>query len=203
MTAPRGDGSLEILMVRHAHAEWVPDEERPLSPRGRRQAAVVARLLEPRRPEIVYSSPYPRSVQTVEPLAEALEVPIELVEGLRERTLAEGPVVDFEAAMRQSWDDFACCFPGGETSAAAQERVWAAFQALLARHDRGVIAAGTHGNILALLMNRIDPAHDYEFWCSLSWPDVYVLTVEDGRVRDIERLWDAAVTAELGGGEDE
>lgn len=187
-------------MVRHAHAEWVPDEARPLSPRGRRQARALARLLEPRRPEIVYSSPYPRSVQTVEPLAETLDVPIELVEGLRERMLAEAPVPDFEAAMRQSWEDFSCCFPGGETSAVAQQRVWSAFQGLLRRHDRGVIAAGTHGNILALLLNRIDPAHDYEFWCSLSWPDVYALTVEQGRVLNIERLWDAAA-ADLDSGE--
>lgn len=184
---------LEILLIRHAHAEWVPDEARPLSPRGRRQAAAVGRLLAPRRPEVVYSSPYRRSIQTVEPLAEALDLDIQPLEGLRERTLAEGPVPDFERAMRESWKDFSCSFPGGETSAVAQDRVWKAFRGLVERHPEGTIAAGTHGNILALLMHRIDPDHHYEFWCSLSWPDVYALTVDRGRVVEIERLWDEGI----------
>lgn len=181
---------LELLLVRHAHADWVPDERRPLSERGRRQAGAVARLLIPRRPEAIYSSPYRRSLETVAPLADALGLAVEPVEELRERTLAEGPVADFELAMRRSWEDFSRSFPGGETSAAAQRRIWSAFERLVERHPSGTVAAGTHGNILALLLHRIDPVHDYRFWCQISWPDVYAVRVERRRVVEIERLWE-------------
>ena len=184
---------LELLLVRHAHAEWVPDESRPLSPLGVTQARRVAQLLEPHRPTSIYSSPLPRARQTVEPLAERLDLEIVEMAGLQERTLADGPVPDFEGAMFESWEDFSVSFPGGETSAAAQERIWVAFQEIVRLHSEGRVAAASHGNIMALLMNRIDPQYHYEFWSEMTWPDVYRLTIRSGSVTDVERLWASAV----------
>lgn len=56
-----------LLLVRHAHADWQPDETRPLSEVGRRDAARVAGVLSPLAPTSIYSSPYRRARQTVEP----------------------------------------------------------------------------------------------------------------------------------------
>ena len=39
-----------FLLVRHAHAEWVPNEMRPLSVKGSRDAERVARILAPLSP---------------------------------------------------------------------------------------------------------------------------------------------------------
>ena len=72
--------------------------------------------------------------------------------------------------MLASWQDFALTFPGGESSTAAQERIHAAFQDLVARHAEGTILVATHGNILALLFNRLDGAYHYDFWRSITWP---------------------------------
>jgi phosphohistidine phosphatase SixA len=68
--------------VRHAHAgvrgKWVgPDRERPLSDTGWRQAEGIARLLGDLGIGRILSSPYPRCVQTVEPLGRRTGVPIE------------------------------------------------------------------------------------------------------------------------------
>ncbi len=45
---------------------------------------------------------------------------------------------------------------------------------------------------MGLLFNRLDPTYHYEFWRSITWPDVYRLPVEDGRITAIERLWNPA-----------
>lgn len=180
---------LELYLVRHAHAEWIPDEARPLSPLGEGDARRIAKLLEAERPTSIYSSPLVRARQTVEPLADRLELEIVELDGFRERTLADGPVADFEGAMVESWSDFSVSFPGGETSRAAQDRIWLALQEIVARHPEGRIVVASHGNIMALLFNRIDPSYDYGFWSTLTWPDVYRLTIQSGVVREIERLW--------------
>ena len=191
---------IDLIMVRHAHAEWVPDEDRPLSPRGARDALEVSRRLSDRSvapsPEAIYSSPYPRAVQTVEPLAASLGLEIEIVDGLRERTLADGPVDDFPAAMRASWEDLALSFPGGESSLAALARFSAAIDSIVARHAGAIVAVATHGNVLGLWLQAADPRFDYAFWCDMSWPDIHHLTLEDGRMTGFERLWSGGVTWE-------
>ena len=176
---------LELVLVRHAHAEWVADEARPLSAEGRRDAERLVPLLEATGPDALYSSPYPRARQTLEPLSEHLRMPIEEIDGFRERTLADGAVPDFEGAMLASWQDFSLTFPGGESSAAAQSRIHAAFESLVAQHRAGTVMVATHGNVLALLFNRFDPSHHYEFWRSITWPDVFRVSVEAGRVESI------------------
>jgi 8-oxo-dGTP diphosphatase len=78
-----------VYLVRHAKAgsrsEWEgPDALRPLSKPGRRQARRLARHLREAGIERIVSSPSLRCVQTVEPLAAALGLQIELADGLAE-----------------------------------------------------------------------------------------------------------------------
>ena len=65
--------------------------ERPLTPDGREAAARLARELGDEDIAAVYSSPYPRAMQTVEPLAAALDLEVEIVPDLRERLLSPSP----------------------------------------------------------------------------------------------------------------
>jgi 8-oxo-(d)GTP phosphatase len=63
-----------VFLVRHGAAGdrsvWVDDDRlRPLTPKGVRQAAALATMLAPRGVDAIYSSPYVRCLQTVEPLA--------------------------------------------------------------------------------------------------------------------------------------
>ncbi len=80
---------MTLYLVRHAKAgrrrEWDgPDRDRPLSAKGRRQAEGLVDLLADRPVRRVLSSPYLRCVQTVEPLAEKLGLPVEQVAALGE-----------------------------------------------------------------------------------------------------------------------
>jgi 8-oxo-dGTP diphosphatase len=75
-------GVTSIYVVRHAHAgdrqAWSePDERRPLSEKGWRQARGLVDLLAAEPIERIVSSPALRCVQTVEPLAEVRRLSVE------------------------------------------------------------------------------------------------------------------------------
>jgi 2,3-bisphosphoglycerate-dependent phosphoglycerate mutase len=172
----------EVYLVRHADAVWTPDEMRPLSRLGREQADAVAERLAPLAPHAIYSSPWTRARQTVEPLATRLGLAIETVADLRERQLTDREVADFGAASRTTWDDFAHRLPGGESNREAEERGAAALGALVARHAGARIVVATHGTLLALILHAYDPRVGFAFWQRISTPDIYRVEVAASQV---------------------
>jgi phosphohistidine phosphatase SixA len=96
-------GAMPLYLVRHAKAgsrqDWTDDDElRPLSKSGRRQADGIANALAKHPVPRILSSPYVRCVQTVEPLAAALSIEVEVVEELAEDRSFE-PVLALLAAL--------------------------------------------------------------------------------------------------------
>jgi phosphohistidine phosphatase SixA len=88
-----------IYLVRHGKAgnrdKWeAPDHLRPITKRGRRQAASLVDLLGDAPITRVLSSPYVRCRQTMEPLAARLGLPVETVDAL-----AEGASLDDSLAL--------------------------------------------------------------------------------------------------------
>lgn len=80
---------VQVYLVRHAHAgdrgEWAgPDQDRPLSGKGAKQASALVPRLADQEVGRVMSSPYLRCVQTVQPLAEARELGVEDNDALAE-----------------------------------------------------------------------------------------------------------------------
>jgi 8-oxo-dGTP diphosphatase len=76
-----------VYLVRHAHAgkkaQWQgPDQARPLSAQGRKEALGLLEQLRDLPVGRLLSSPAERCLQTVEPLADKLGQPIELREAL-------------------------------------------------------------------------------------------------------------------------
>jgi 2,3-bisphosphoglycerate-dependent phosphoglycerate mutase len=179
--------------VRHAHADWSPDEQRPLSERGRRDAMRVAEVLSQFPIAKLYTSPFLRACQTIAPLATdtagRLSGAIVILPDLRERKLSHKPVADFERAVATTWRDFTFAYPGGESNAQAQRRVVALVQELHRRYQEEHLVLSTHGNLLALLLQHFDPAIDFEFWASLTMPDIYTLSIGATGDVEIRRLW--------------
>ena len=97
---------MAVLLVRHALAvardSWDGDDDgRPLTDRGRRQAAGLVEHLAPYGPVVVRSSPSVRCIETVAPLATAVGLDVEAADDLAEgngraaaglaRSLVQGP----------------------------------------------------------------------------------------------------------------
>lgn len=103
---------MQLLIVRHADAGEAgdfaktgrPDEDRPLSPRGREQMAGVVKGLRALVPscDAIVSSPYMRAVQTADYLAEAYGMEVMLDGSL----VPEAPVEEIERSLRDQpqWD---------------------------------------------------------------------------------------------------
>lgn len=178
-----------FYLIRHAHADWVPDEGRPLSARGHRDAARVGEMLAGYPLNCIYSSPYLRACQTVEPLALKLGLPIYELFELRERLLSENPLEDFQAAVEAVWSDSDFFHPGGESNALAQQRGIAIVQQLDQHHQDEHIVLSTHGNLLALILNYFNHALGFDFWKSLTMPDIYQLSFSQFGKPLIRKLW--------------
>lgn len=180
-----------LYLIRHAHAVWTPDEGRALSAAGTAGAAHVAALLANQPIAAVYASAARRAIQTVEPLAMARGLDVIPVNDLRERRLAKEPVEDHAAAVAWCWRHPAESLPGGESNLVAKRRGGAVVAELAARHLGEMIAVGTHGNLLALILQHYQPAIDLAFWANLTMPDIYALTRSDDGQAQIVRLWNA------------
>jgi 2,3-bisphosphoglycerate-dependent phosphoglycerate mutase len=178
-----------LYLVRHAYADWTPDENRPLSARGREDADRVADMLQQYPIGAIYSSPFQRARQTIAPLAARLGLPVRIEPGLRERRLGNSSTGDFFKAVQATWQDPSFAHPGGESNGAAQQRGLAVVRRLQERHATEHIVLSTHGNLMALILQGFDPAVDFAFWKSLTMPDIYTLTLGQAGEAAIDRLW--------------
>jgi 2,3-bisphosphoglycerate-dependent phosphoglycerate mutase len=177
-----------VYLVRHAHAHWTPSEQRPLSEEGRAAAAALARHLAPIPVSAIYCSPARRAMETIEPLAEARGIRPEIVPDLRERHLVVPPGLTFEAAVETAWREPEVGAGGSESNRAAAARGLRVLHRVLSGHEGQPVVLSTHGNLLALILNALDPAHGYETWYALTFPDVYRLAFENSTLSNVERL---------------
>jgi phosphohistidine phosphatase SixA len=122
--------------VRHAKAgsrsHWSSDDsQRPLSKKGLKQAEALVSAFEPFPIAAIFSSPFLRCVQTVEPLARARKLPLK-----QSPTLAEGHgLAGAMQFMDDSKLDHAVLSTHGDI-------VWELVEELVRRH---VIKPGTGG----------------------------------------------------------
>jgi 2,3-bisphosphoglycerate-dependent phosphoglycerate mutase len=148
-----------------------------LTEAGRTAAASLAVELSAEPIAAVYSSPYPRARETVEPLAAALGLPIAVLDDLRERLLSPDAFDDWLSALRRSFDEPDYALPGGESSRQAGERVAAVLDGVAALHRGQTVVCASHGNLLALALRQHDPAIGFEFWRRMPMPAVYRMAV--------------------------
>jgi 2,3-bisphosphoglycerate-dependent phosphoglycerate mutase len=181
----------KIDLVRHAHADWQPDESRPLSSRGRIGAAAVAECLRGRRLAAVYPA---RRAVPLKPSNDS-ESP-QPARDLRERELAPVFDADFQGTIQAAWSNPSVAPAGGESNATAQARGLAVIRTILARHAGQHVVIATHGNLLALILNGLDSSFGYEFWLAMTFPDIYELTFRGDRLTEVVRIFEDACLSE-------
>ena len=163
--------------IRHAHSNYTPDEiNRPLSDKGLESLEKLDFLAD--KPiTAIYSSPYQRAIQTVEPLAQSLKLAIQTDKRLIERKLSSQAIADhdFEEAFMQLWSRPTLSLAGGESNQQAQQRALTFLHELESKHQNEEIIISSHGNLICILLSAFDSSIDYNFWHNLSMPDLLVL----------------------------
>ncbi len=159
----------------------------PLTEEGLRQAESLAEFLSEMRVDAIACSAYTRAQQSIGPLAERLGLAIRVDPRLNERRLATDPGDGWRDLIRDSFRDLDLRAPGGESGREVLDRAWAALNELLDGRSRLPVVA-THGNLMALVLNSLDPGFGFNGWEALSNPDVFLLNeTEPGRI-GFERL---------------
>ena len=101
-----------IILVRHAKSSWddftIPDFDRPLNDRGKRDAPVMAARLKEHglSPDLLLSSPARRARKTARFFAEALAMDKDAIQYQEDLYLAEPPV--FSRALSALDDKYTC-----------------------------------------------------------------------------------------------
>ncbi|MGH2316642.1 histidine phosphatase family protein [Planococcus sp. SE5232] len=171
-----------IYLIRHCQATGQsPDAE--LTEAGRKQAQDLAEFLRERQVAHFISSPFTRAIQSIEPAADQLDLPIEIDDRLAERVLSTEDLPDWMEKLEASFGDADLKLAGGESGKEATAR---AMEVLSEMKDR--TAAVTHGNLLGLLLKQIDKSYGFSEWKKLTNPDVYEVTIKQG-MPSVKRIW--------------
>lgn len=175
-----------LYLIRHCKAEG-QETEASLTPEGEAQAEGLAEFLAGAGIRRILSSPMRRAVQSVQPLARRLRLPIETDARLVERALSGAPRTDWQERLRESFDDIDLRLEGGESTREAMARVGGCVDDLL-RSDSGAAAIATHGALLSALLRRFDPGFGFAQWQALTNPDLFRVTITaDGT--QVDRQW--------------
>ena len=174
-------GATTVLVVRHAEsAAEVPGRpfelrgghgDPELHPVGLRQAELLADRLEHEQIDAIYVSSLRRTHQTAAPLAHRLGItPVE-EPGLREVFLGDWEGGQFrkravdndplflEIFRQERWD----VIPGAEPLDEFDERVWSAFQHIVAAHPDQRVMIVSHGAFIAHLLHRVSESRRFAF----------------------------------------
>lgn len=159
----------EFYFVRHAEPDYSnhDDMTRPLTEKGLQDRLLAAEFLKDKNIAAVYSSPFKRAVDTVQPLADRLNLPILTDPDFRERRVDSVWVEDFDAFSRQQWSDFDFRLTDGETLRTVEERNLSALHRLLQKHPNEAVAVGSHGTALSTLIHHYDCSFGYDSFKSI------------------------------------
>lgn len=168
-----------LFFVRHAQPQhsWKDDRTRPLTEEGMQDISRVLEFFRNVPLDIVYSSPYRRSVDTIRSAAEYWQKEIYTDERLRERE--SGTVGRSGREMIQKrWADFDYHEPGGESIGMVQERNVAAVMEILEQNPGKTVMIGTHGTALSSILNYLEPDFGcQDFFRIIDWMP-YILELD-------------------------
>ncbi len=161
----------EVFVVRHAQTSGmdIPNASRPLSETGQYQAQALANFLLCLGIQVVYTSPFKRAFQTVEPFC--------ITTGIR-------PVIN--EALRESEKE--------EALPQVRQRMFLAVKEITDIHPGKRIVLCTHGGTLWGLISYFDNTFGYEDYLKIGNPDEKRFVFGEGRAH-----FDDGFSYQLGG----
>lgn len=178
----------EIYLVRHCSADGqMPDAQ--LTSEGLKQAQDLVRFFVGKDVDRIYSSTYTRAIQTIEPLAQALNLDIHQDKRLTERVFTTVMMDDWMDMFKKGFENPDLVFEGGESGRDAQSRIMAMFEMVFASDD-DVVVLVSHGNLISLFLQTINAQFGIAQWKEISNPDVFLIHYSEDDQLSYERVWD-------------
>jgi len=153
-----------VYFIRHAEPNHQnhDDQSRELTHKGLEDRKLVTNFLIDKQIEVAYSSPYKRAIDTISHFAETINLNINLEPILKERTISNNWIEDFQSYAKKQWMDFDFKLIGGESLFQVQMRNISCLNDILKKHQGMNIIIGTHGTALSTIINYYDKSFNYE-----------------------------------------
>jgi len=185
-------------MVRHGESpKEGNDRTRGLTDKGYLDAQRVTDILKDEKIDAVVSSPYIRSILTVEKIAQQIGQEVLVYEDLKERIFSpeNKRLEDKELVqiLEKSFFDSNFSLEGGESNADCQKRAIRVLKDLLDTMRNKKVVIGTHGAIMTLMMGYFDSTYDLDFLHSTSKPDIYRMKFNEQELLNVQRIWGVSV----------
>ncbi|HIC93267.1 MAG TPA: histidine phosphatase family protein [Anaerolineae bacterium] len=167
-----------VILVRHGQTEWNRVErfrgrvDLALNQTGLAQAHALAERLADWPIAALYSSPLRRAIQTAQPVAERLGLPVQLLPGIVDINYGDwqaktpAQVAEAYPDLYRRWleEPHLVRFPHGESLDEVRDRAMAALREVVARHRGQVVLLVAHqvvNRVLVCAMLGLDNSH---FW---------------------------------------
>ncbi|RPJ96607.1 histidine phosphatase family protein [Rummeliibacillus sp. TYF005] len=167
-----------IYVVRHCRADG-QEVEALLTKEGKEQAENLALFFKDKNIQRVISSPMTRAIQTIEPFTNKTNLNIQVDERLSERILSIENYPDWMEKLKQTFDNIDLKFKGGESSREASERIFNVINEVKDSDTENTIIV-SHGNIITLLLKKLNQEVSFEDWKKVTNPDVFLLEYSEG-----------------------
>lgn len=174
-------GATDLIVVRHGESAPAREEaehplkdghsDPPLDPIGEGQAVKVADRLEHLDIAAIYATSLTRTQQTAAPLAERLELDVQIEPDLREVFLGEWEGAKFrkktaerdplaiQMFLEGRWD----VIPGAESTEAFQERIRRGITKIAAAHANQRVVVVVHGGVIGAMLSMATGAKGFSF----------------------------------------
>lgn len=182
----------KLILIRHSVpkiAPAVPASQWHLSEKGRLRCQELGRMLEAYDLVRVVASREPKAVETGQIVAGALEIPLEIADGLHEHdrsnielepgkeAFSPAETEAFRTRVTSVLEHPGKLVYGVETGNQAHERFSEAIAEILERRQRGNLAIVSHGTVMALFVSRAAGLDPVTFWLQLGLPAYVVLSL--------------------------
>ena len=181
-----------LVLVRHSVPEVrrnVPASDWTLGEVGRHRTILLASRLRSFRPELIWSSKEPKTIQTAEILSDSLGSRVRILNGLEEHHRENVPLMSkeqFSTKIDEFFSNPNQVVLGSETAVQARDRMVTAIDEILkVGHSDSIVV--THGTVMTLYMAAVAGVRSFCFWRQLGLPSYVVLSTPSMRVLSIVR----------------
>lgn len=197
---------MDLVVVRHGEPVRIVSEtgvaDPPLTDRGRAQADATARWLAVEPIDAVYASPLRRAVQTAEPLAAALGLPVRVADGVAEYDRDSSSYIPYEELkatrdphfLALAQDRLAELVP---EAADFRKRVCAAMDEIIAAHPGQRVAVFCHGGVVNVFLAEVLEL-GRDLWFEPSYASISRVAASRAGIRSLVSLNETAHLRDVG-----
>jgi broad specificity phosphatase PhoE len=174
-----------FILVKHSLPDispQIPANEWHLSDEGLQRCQILAEKLSPYSPDLIYSSPEPKAIETASIVSKKLSLDIDIALDLHEHRRQTVKLMDqkvFEDSVANFFSYPNDLVFGEETAAQALERFSACIHSLIINNPAETLVFVTHGTVITLFIAEKCGLKPFPLWKKLGLPSFLVLSTPD------------------------